>query len=587
MGVDPAGLLHPIAMPSLPAEYADALDGIMIGPEVGSCGSAAYLRTPVGVVDIATDPRWTRCKDGALAAGLKACWSHPIIAEDGDPIGALALYFRECRSPSEDELAVIQTCLGLCDVALRRDERVRARERRANVDALTGLPNRAAFNAALDSVPCEAAGSWALFMIDLDNLKIVNDTFGHLAGDALIRVAADRIGKAVAPDVTFRLGGDEFAILIQAPAMLADLDGASRRIFEALEVAASCEGHMVVPRATIGGAVFGQTELSAAAVSEAADFALYHAKETGRGGFVRYWPGIGSRITHRRDSIRDVSEALRDGRIEPHYQPVVRLDTGEIVGLEALCRMRTRTGVLVAANEFHEATTDAHVAVELTERMLSSVAWDIRRWLDRDIPVQHVGINVSTADFYTGSIAGKLEKAFGEAGVPLRHLVLEVSEDVYFGRRDRVVAREIAALRDAGVLVALDDFGTGFASLTHLINVPVDIIKIDRSFVARLWPDDPSMVIVEGLIEIARRLDIRIVAEGIETEVQASQLWSLGCRLGQGFAFAQAADRDATELLLRRHAQGVAGATPLYAGRGHSVDGVEVTAEQGRRTAAG
>lgn len=323
---------------------------------------------------------------------------------------------------------------------------------------------------------------------------------------------------------------------------------------------------MVVPRATIGGAALGPTEQTASAVNEAADFALYHAKETGRGGFVRYWPGIGTRITHRRDAIRDVAEALAEGRIEPHYQPVVRLDTGEIVGLEALCRMRSREGVVIPAHAFQEATTDAHVANDLTRRMLQAVACDVRLWEDKGLSIPHVGINVSTADFYTGSIAAKLEEAFGAAGVPLSRLVLEVSEGVYLGRRDQVVAREIAAIRAAGVLVALDDFGTGHASLTHLINVPVDIIKIDKSFVARLWPDDPSMVIVEGLIDIARRLDIRVVAEGIETEVQASQLWSMGCRLGQGFAFAYPADREATEALLHKHAQGVDGATPLYAG---------------------
>ncbi len=566
MAVDRSGLLRPLAAPSLPEEYSAALDGVMIGPEVGSCGAAAYRRTPISVTDIATDPRWVKFKDDALVAGLKACWSSPVMAETGDPIGVIGLYFRECRGPSERELAVIATCLDLCAIALRRHERVLDQERRANVDALTGLPNRAAFNAALARVPCDEPGSWALFTIDLDNLKIVNDTFGHLAGDALIRAAAIRIAHVMAPDVTFRLGGDEFAVLIQGRDVLANLDAAATRIFDALETPAPCEGHMVVPRATIGGAALSTTERTAAAVSEAADYALYHAKETGRGGFVRFWPGIGSRMTRRRDAIRDVTEALIDDRIEAHYQPIIRLDTGEIVGLEALCRMRSPEGELIAAQAFREATTDVHVATELTGRMLSSVASDLRRWLDCGIPVQHIGINVSTADFYTGSIAAKLEEAFSRANVPLRHVLLEVSEDVYIGRRDRVVAREIAALRQAGVLVALDDFGTGYASLTHLLNVPVDIIKIDQSFVARLWPDDPSMVIVQGLIDIARRLDIRVVAEGIETEVQASQLWSMGCSLGQGFAFARPADRDTTETLLRRHAQGVVGRTPLYAG---------------------
>ncbi|KEQ52197.1 putative signal transduction protein [Sphingobium chlorophenolicum] len=562
--VDRAGLLHPLAAPSLPDDYSDALDGMVIGPEVGACGTAAYLREVVIIEDMTVDPRCAKFASRIDGLGVTACWSLPILNDERNTVAVLGLYHRDRHYPGKAERELAEACVDLCAIALRRNERIADRERRANIDALTGLPNRSAFETAMANIPCDEIGSWGLFILDLDNLKVVNDTFGHLAGDALIRTAASRISHVMAPDITFRLGGDEFAVIMQSPELLSDLDAAAARIFAALELPAPCEGHMVVPRATIGGAVLAQGEATAIAVSEAADFALYHAKETGRGGFVRYWPGIGSRITRRRDAIRDVAGALKDDRIEAHYQPVVRLDTGEIIGLEALCRMRTVDGDLITAADFHEATTDAHVAAELTEQMLAAVAGDIRHWLDSGIPVQHVGINVSTADFYTGSIGKKLESAFDRAGVSLKHLVLEVSEDVYLGRRDRVVAKEIESLRAAGVLVALDDFGTGYASLTHLLSVPVDIIKIDQTFVARLWPEDPSMVIVEGLIDIARRLDIRVVAEGIETEVQASQLWSMGCHLGQGFAFARPGDRVTTERLLRRHAQGMGGTVPLY-----------------------
>ncbi|AYE99772.1 putative bifunctional diguanylate cyclase/phosphodiesterase [Paracoccus yeei] len=585
--VDRAGLMHPLAAPSLPDHYNASLDGMMIGPEVGSCGTAAYLREPVVAEDIARDQRFARLLHLLDGLDLKACWSFPVIEAAGDVVAVLAVYVREARRPARSERELIEGCVELCATALRRHERVVDRERRASIDALTGLPNRSALSAALANIRCDEPGSWALFVVDLDNLKIVNDTFGHLAGDALIRTAARRISRVMAPDVTFRLGGDEFAVIIQASGALADLDATAEMIFRELEAPAVCEGHSVIPRATIGGAVLGPSEPTAIAINEAADFALYHAKETGRGGFVRYWPGIGTRITHRRDAIRDVADALADGRIEAHYQPVVRLDTGEIVGLEALCRMRTPEGELISAAAFHEATTDAHVAAELTRHMVATVASDIVYWRDQGLPLQHVGLNVSTADFYTGSLARKLAEAFGRAGVPLGHLLLEVSEDVYIGRRDRVVAREIEALRAAGVQVALDDFGTGYASLTHLLNVPVDLIKTDPSFIARLWPDDPSMIIVEGLIEIARRLGICVVAEGIETEVQASQLWTMGCKLGQGFAFARAANREATAALLRLHGAGIEGATPLYAGRGVGLADASRAVAAQRRAAAG
>lgn len=562
--VDRAGLLHPLGAPSLPDYYLAAIEGMMIGPEAGSCGTAAYFRKPVFVQDITTDPRFAQYARLVATLGLRTCWSLPVLDALGNPVAVLAIYFAESRRPKEAEREFVKVCVELCAMALRRHEHTLDHERRATIDALTGLPNRTAFDVAMRQIPCNEPGSWALFMIDLDNLKIVNDTFGHLAGDALIRAAGDRISRVMAPDVTFRLGGDEFAVIIQEAGALAQLDETASNIINALESTADCEGHAQVPRGTIGGAVLSLSEHSAAEVNEAADFALYRAKETGRGGFVRYWPGIGTRMTHRRAAIRDVSDALAEDRIEAHYQAIVDIGTGEIIGLEALCRMRTNDGVVVPAAAFQDAMSDARIASELTERMMTIIARDIQGRRAAQLPDVEVGLNVSTADFYTGSLVAKLRGIFDQAGVPLKGLVLEVSENVYLGQRDRVVAREIEKLREAGVRVALDDFGTGYGSLTHLLSVPVDIIKIDPMFIARLWPDDPSMIIVQGLIDIARGLGIDVVAEGIETEVQASQLWAMGCSLGQGFAFARPVDCDAVFALLRRHGRGVSGATRLY-----------------------
>jgi len=565
--IDRTGVMRPLAAPSFPEAYSQAHDGVAIGPDTDAPGRAASSRKPVLLEDLASDPRASHSAAIIHGLGVSACWSLPVLGAAGDTLAVMNLYFHGARQVADVEREVAEACVELCETAFRRHESTLDRDRRANVDALTGLANRAAYNGAMAQLRCDDVGSWALFIIDLDNLKIVNDTFGHLAGDALIRAASARIARAMAPDVTYRIGGDEFAVILQQPANVADLNAAAERVFDELEVAADCDGHTVVPRATIGGATLSKTERTATSVGEAADFALYHAKETGRGGFVRYWPGIGSRITSRRAAIRDVSEALAENRIEAHYQPILRLDTGLIVGLEALCRLRSRSGDLLPAGSFQEATTDAHVASELTARMMAIVAADIGHWQNAGLLVEQVSLNVSTADFYTGSLAKKVSETFSKAGIGLNKIVLEISEDVYLGRNDRVVAREIEVLRAAGVRVALDDFGTGYASLTHLVNVPVDIIKIDRAFVARLWPDDPSTIIVEGLIEIARRLGVAVVAVGIETEVQASQLWAMGCGLGQGYAFAYPADRDATGTLLYRHAASGAGTSPLYADR--------------------
>ncbi|PIX67204.1 MAG: diguanylate cyclase, partial [Sphingomonadales bacterium CG_4_10_14_3_um_filter_58_15] len=360
--------------------------------------------------------------------------------------------------------------------------------------------------------------------------------------------------------------------------------GTAERILAAVGTAANCSGHMIQPRATIGGAAFSPGDKDAQTVHKHADFALYHAKETGRGGFVRYWPGIGTAIKQRIEVIQDVDSALNEGRIEAYYQPVVRLDTREIIGMEALCRLRKPEGNLVSAGAFHQATTDVDVAAKLTQGMLDLVAADVRSWLESGIPFQHVGINISSADFHSGTLFDRIEAAFGRQNVPLKHVILEVTESVYLGQNDPIVAQEIKSLRAHGLRIALDDFGTGFASLTHLLTVPVDIIKIDKSFVSQLQVDDRSVAIVSGLLDIARKLDIRVIAEGIETEDQAKLLAGIGCGLGQGYLFSAAvAPQSATELLLK-HAQHGAKekVEPLYGTPDRFVAGRAIRTQAGR-----
>lgn len=552
--VDTDGFLHPLSAPSLTEDYSAALDGLMIGPDVGSCGAAAYWRKPVLVTDIASDPRWTQFKDGALVQDLRACWSTPIFDESERVIGTFGLYYRETRAPTDTERAMVDTCTHLCSIALERHGRVLERERRANIDMLTQLANRASFTTALLHLPCTDPGLWALLIVDLDNLKVINDSFGHHAGDLLIQAVGSRIEEAAAPDRAFRIGGDEFALLIQSPDALQDLDDFSKTILGGLSEPIHCNGHAIVPRATIGGAVLAPGDRDAETVRQNADFALYHAKETNRGGFVRYWPGIDTRIIHRIAAMRDVDAALREGRIEAHYQPIVRFDTREIVAMEALCRLRMANGGILAAAAFREATTDVCIASELTERMLDLIARDMREWIDQDIPIDHIGINVSLANFHGGRLDQQIAAALATHGLPFKHLVIEITESSYPALRDETVIRAVETLRLKGLRVALDDFGTGGGLLMPLLTMPVDMIKIDKILVDRLAPGGAGAAVIGGLLHTAQELDIAVVAEGVEYETQAQQLASLGCKLGQGYCFSKPLDRvTATDLLLAQH----------------------------------
>ena len=565
LSVDTAGLLHPMAGPSLPSHYSAALEGITIGPTAGSCGTAAFYGHPVVVSDIANDPLWQGFKGLALSAGLRACWSSPIKARDGRVVGTFAFYHRVPTGASEFEQRIVDTCVHLCAIAIEHKEIQDRNYRLAYFDALTGLPNRGQFNELLRNRIAEVA-PFGLLFVDIDHLKAVNDSLGHVFGDRLISTLGKRIQGADGHITACRLGGDEFAVLVDGCDSGEILAGVAGKVLKGIEGIVEYESRATSPSITIGGALFGADGTDAEALYQNADFALHHAKETHRGSYVRFEAGLRSSMLDNIKLVQSVDLALAEGRMLPHYQPIVRMDTAEIVGLEALARMRMPDGRIVSAGQFQSAMADPRLAYRLTDLMLASVAADIRTWLEAGLPVQHVGINVTTGDFQRGDLQTRIVEAFGAEGVPLKHIILEVNEAVYMGGEDRRVAKSIEALRKMGVLVALDDFGTGFASLTHLLSFPVDVIKVDKSFVDRLAIDKSSAVIVGSLIEIAAKLGMKVVAEGVETNEQAEALLRLGCQLGQGYFYSRPQNAADVTTLLRSFAQQISSVTHKGAG---------------------
>jgi len=546
--VDEKDTLHPLASVSIPDHYSAAIDGLPLGPTAGSCGTAAFRNAEVVVTDIATDPLWAEYKELALPLGFRACWSTPIRSPAGRVIATFAFYFRETRGPSRFERDIVETCVHMCALAIEH-ERIRERNfRLAYYDVLTGLPNRGRFNQLLDE-HIEAKVPFGLILLDIDHLKSVNDTIGHAAGDRLIAAVGARLSSVSAALIPCRLGGDEFAIIARGCDSHDILDHWAALTSDAATGMVEMHGQSFEAHVTMGGAVFGVDGEDASTLSQNADFALYHAKQVRRGGYMAFEAGLRTEMTHRIALVRQLDQALLEERIEPHYQPIVNLSTGEIVGLEALARLRIDDRI-VSAGEFHTALADPRIAYELTGKILERVALDMRGWLDARINFQHVGVNVTTGDFMRGDLAERIIDIFGRAGVPLNHIVLEVNEAVFMGGSDNLVPHAVEALRDRGILVALDDFGTGFASLTHLLTFPVDIVKIDRSFVSKLNGDEKSDTVVSGLIDIVKKLGMRVVAEGVETEEQAQALRNYGARLAQGYLYSRPVSAShCTELL--------------------------------------
>lgn len=539
VAVDEDFSLRPLAAPSLPPAYGEALAGVPIGPRLGSCGTAIYRKSPVEVTDIATDPLWEGYRELVLPLGLRACWSSPIAARDGRIVGSFAFYYREPRGATPFERRIVATCVHLCAIAIEHEE-VNARNHRlAYFDTLTGLPNRARFNEAIGKATRRSASRFGLILIDIDHLKAVNDTMGHPVGDRLIETVGARLATVAPEGTAFRIGGDEFAVLVPGCDKAGHLRGVASAILAAMQTPIDCEGTSIVPSVTIGGAIAGEDGADSVTLRQNADFALYHAKETRRGGYVRFKGGLRTSMTRRIQTIRSVGDALGAGRLIPYYQPIIRLDSGEIRGMEALARLRLDDGRVVAAGEFQDALLDPKLAHRISNQMLPAIAADMAQWRREGLPIPFVGLNVTSADFQKGDLVQRIVRAFERAQVPLEHLVVEITEQVIMGGRRDGVARTMQGLRERGILVALDDFGTGFASLTHLLDFPVDTIKIDKSFVAGIEGGTRNGAIVEALIAIASRLGMRIVAEGIESEGQARRLAGMGCRLGQGYHFSR------------------------------------------------
>ncbi|WP_370320110.1 putative bifunctional diguanylate cyclase/phosphodiesterase [Oricola sp.] len=545
--IDANGLIRPVSSPSLPESYAKALDGTPIGPEVGSCGTAAYFGVPVQTTDIDADPKWQPYLGLAQPLGLKACWSSPIKTRDGRVVATFAFYFRTKRGATEIERELVSRAVHLCALAYEHTEINARNEFLAYRDQLTGLGNRRSFDTAL-AEHAAAGKPFGLLLVDIDNLKIVNDSLGHACGDVLINAVAEKLQDLCEDSCAFRMGGDEFAVIATKADSAETLKAMAQSILETATAPVEARGSVLVPGVTIGGVLAGTDGIGPDELRQNADLALYHAKETNRGDFLRFDPMHKTAIIRRLDQSRDLAEALDEDRVMPYFQPVVRLDTGKICGVEALARIRSRDGRVIEAADFHLAFSDSRNASRLTARMLELAADAFQKWQAEDLPIEHMALNLSMADFQTGDLDERLAEAFGSRGIALHHLNLEVTESVLM---ETHIVRPIDNLRRRGVTVALDDFGTGFASLTHLVNFPVDAIKIDRSFVERFLTDRPSAAIVEALTDIGRKIGLEIVAEGVETVEQANRLTALGCQYGQGYLFARPLDAAAITQLLR------------------------------------
>ena len=430
----------------------------------------------------------------------------------------------------------------------------------AYADPLTALPNRTLFAERLDASLADAertGGHVGLVVLDIDHFQWLNDAMGHAAGDALLKEISARLVRAAPANATVaRLGGDEFAIILPGlPPENARVE-TIRALLHGLDQPMLFDGRLMNASLCAGAAMWPADGRDAEELLKSADLALNSAKAQGGGAVRGFMPALRQGMERRTGMLSDARSALKDDRILPFYQPKVRLMTGEVVGFEALLRWRHPEKGFQSPDAIRAAFDDTELAAHLTDRMMDLVFADMRGWLQAGIGFGKIAINASAADFLRGRFASRLLERLEHFEVPPSLVELEITESVFFGQLAESVVGTLNALNYAGTTIALDDFGTGYASLTHLKQFPVDVLKVDRSFVSKLTDNDEEQdaAIVGAVLNLAQSLGIMTVAEGIETREQAAYLRRKGCDLGQGYLFSPAvAATLVPELIHRRY----------------------------------
>ena len=424
----------------------------------------------------------------------------------------------------------------------------------AEHDSLTDLPNRAKFSVALDNALADALAGFkklAVLLLDVDNFKDVNDLMGHHAGDELLKRFASRLlGIFAGRAMVARLGGDEFAILIEdveSREQVADLASAVLNIRETL----IAMGRSLECRVSVGIAVFPDDGRVATELLRHADLALYRAKSLGRGRMQMFEQSLLEDVQERVAMINRARTAVRDNTILSYYQPKISLQTGELVGFEALLRWRDSHGVIRSPAEIYAAFDDHDVADLIGQTMTSQVFSNISAWRSEGLAYGHVAINVSSAELRRERFAERLLENMKEFAIQPDDIEIEITEGVFLGAGSDTIRRAIDELHSCKIPLALDDFGTGFASLSHLRSLPISTLKIDRSFVSGVAVRESDSAIVSALITLGRALNMKVVAEGIEEEGQSIRLAELGCNYAQGFYFGRPAPSESIPALIQ------------------------------------
>ena len=660
--------------PNLPDFYNQAIDGVEIGPGVGSCGTAAYENQRVVVADIPQHPYWAPYTELAARAGVASCWSDPVRDSQGKVLGTFAIYHRQACSPTEADLHFMSQMAHMAGIAIERhraeetlrrnqDELQRAqavarigswlfdipsqrysisaqtaqifgfaegeevtqerivarihpddRERMlkaqestttrgvpynvefrifvdgeekwvhsqaepnfdaagkaisatgtvqeitsrkraearieflAHHDPLTELPNRLLAREHFDLAVAfaeRAHSKAALLFLDLDNFKTINDTLGHAVGDELLKEIARRLRECVRDtDTISRQGGDEFLIVLSDVRHDDSITVVTEKILAQMACPFILDVHELTASFSVGIAVYPDDGQDFANLLRMADTAMYHAKSLGRNTYSFFTEQMNLNAAEHLRLHNQLAQGLAKGEFFLHYQPQIELDSGRVSGAEALLRWSNPQLGPVSPGRFIPVAEDTGLIVAIGEWVLAEVCRQAAAWRAAGLPDLVLAVNLSAVQFRRGDLVAAVARALAESGLPAALLELELTESILIQDTDKVLDI-VQRLRSLGVKLSLDDFGTGYSSMAYLKRFNVDRLKIDQSFIRDIATDPGDAAMVRAIIQMARGLNVKTVAEGVEDERQAEFLRQERCDEVQGYHFARPMPGDA------------------------------------------
>lgn len=527
----------------LPTGFSQALVGLHIGPNQGSCGSAMHHRKTIIVEDMHSDPLWKMAQDLIGIYGLGASWSTPIIGGNEQVLGSFALYHDHPRSPDENELRLMDLAAHYASIAIERHQNEAMIRHLARHDSLTGLPNRLLLEDLLSQSLPQAQRNdeqIALLFIDLDHFKDVNDSLGHHVGDALLKQVAERFRQTIrASDTVARLGGDEFVICLfglkgeHSTALIAD------EVVKSLQPPFELGHHQAHIGCSIGISLFPGDGEDVDTLLRAADTAMYAVKSEGRSGYKFFQPELNVRLQQRFAMHNRLHQAFTQGEFELYYQPQVSLRSGNITALEALLRWRHPEQGVLLPQHFLPWLPHSGLLIDIERWVLTRMCEDQQSWQQGPLGQTRLSINLSIEQLECQDFPDFVARTLGKYQISKGQLQFELAESALASQHQQLLDN-LKQLHQLGIALILDDFGSGFSSLAYLRQLPWSGLKIHKSFIEDITHNHDSAVVVRGILDVAHHFGMKCVAKGVETPVQQAYLHKEGCDAIQGHLICQA-----------------------------------------------